>query len=105
MIYGLKKSIIESICNVFELFPEIDEVIVYGSRAKGNYKNGSDIDITLLGEFIDLSLVSKIELNLDNLFLPYQFDISIFNQISNTELREHINRVGKSFYKKNNLKL
>jgi len=98
MKFGLKETVIDDICDTFSSFPEIEKVIIYGSRAKGNYKNGSDIDLTLFGESLDLSLVNKIELQLDKLFLPYTFDISIFKQISNQELIEHINRVGKVFY-------
>jgi predicted nucleotidyltransferase len=101
MRFGLKEDVIVNICRTFSSFSEIEKVIIYGSRAKGNYKNGSDIDLTLLGETLDLSTINKIELQLDELFLPYTFDISIFHNISNQELIEHINRVGEIFYCKN----
>ena len=100
MRFGLKENTIKQINRVFSKYPQVDKVILYGSRAKGNYKTGSDIDITLKGEGLNLSSVHKIELEIDDLFLPYTFDISIFNQISNPDLLEHINRVGKVFYEK-----
>ena len=100
MRYGLRDETIEKIVAVFSLFPEIDKVILYGSRAKGNYKNGSDIDLTLIGEDINLTVLNKIELRLDDLMLPYTFDVSIFHQISNTDLIDHIERVGVVFFQK-----
>ncbi len=78
---------------------------MYGSRAKGNYSAGSDIDITLKGEELDLEQLNKINIDLDDLLLPYTFDLSILHQISNPELIEHIERVGKFFYKRHRVKL
>jgi len=98
MKYGLKEDIIEKIQNVFTIFPQVEKVILYGSRAKGNYKNGSDIDLTLRGENIDLSVLNKISLRLDDLYLPQIFDLSIYNKIDNKELLEHIDRIGIEFY-------
>jgi uncharacterized protein len=102
MIYGLKDKIIDDICSIFFKFHDVEKVILYGSRAKGNFKNGSDIDLTLVGENLNLSISNKIELEIDNLLLPYSFDISIYHQISNVDLIEHIQRVGKIFYQKVN---
>jgi len=98
--FGLLKEDIENIKQVFLKYNQIEKVLIYGSRAKGNYKPASDIDLTLLGENIDLSLQFKIELELDDLMLPYKFDTSIYDRITNPEFIDHINRVGKEFYKK-----
>ena len=57
-----------------------------------------------MGHNLNLSLVQKIELEIEDLFLPYTFDISIFKQISNPDLIEHITRVGIVFYEKNSIK-
>ena len=78
---------------------------MYGSRAKGNYTAGSDIDITLKGEELDLEQLNKINIDLDDLLLPYTFDLSILHQIANPDLIEHIERVGKVFYKHHRVKL
>lgn len=101
MMYGLKKTTIDSIQRVFEKYPQVEKVILYGSRAKGNYRNGSDIDLTLIGSALDLSLLFKIESALDHLLLPYKIDLSVLRQIENQELLDHIGRVGVVFYEKN----
>ena len=100
MEYGLKTKIVKQINNIFAKYEDIDEVVLYGSRAKGNYKPGSDIDLVLKGDKINLKLLNKISLDLDNLLLPYSFDLAIFHHISNCDLLEHIDRVEKIFYKK-----
>lgn len=101
MKYGLKNNHIEQIQLVFDNYPAIDKAILYGSRAKGNYRVGSDIDICLVGETIDLELLQKIENALDDLLLPYNIDLSIFDKIDNLDLIKHIERVGVLFYEKN----
>lgn len=98
MRFGLKEEIINKICQIFGNFPEVNKVILYGSRAKGNYKNGSDIDLTLIGKNLNLEKQNQIQIALDNLMLPYSFDISLYHQIDNQDLLEHIKRVGICFY-------
>ncbi|MBP9192355.1 MAG: nucleotidyltransferase domain-containing protein [Ignavibacteria bacterium] len=104
-MFGLDKNVIEQIKNVFDEFPQIEEVLLYGSRAKGNYKPGSDIDLSLKGENLNHNLVNSVSIELDKLFLPYIFDISIFKQITNEDLIEHINRYGKVFFEKDKIKV
>jgi type I restriction enzyme S subunit len=101
--FGLRSSDIEKITEVFSKYPDVQKVILYGSRAKGNYKNGSDIDLTMVGDSLDLTIQFKIENDLDDLLLPYGIDLSIFSKISNTDLVDHINRVGKVFYTKKSI--
>ena len=103
MKFGLKDYIIEKIQTIFIKYPKLEKVIIYGSRAKGNYRNGSDIDITLKGNGLDLEIQNKIALEIDDLYLPYKFDISIFKQIDNQNLKDHIKRVGKVFYEKSEI--
>ena len=98
MKYGLEDHIIQKINAVFTLFPDITEVIIYGSRAKGNYRPGSDIDLSLRGNNLSLNLVNQICLKLDELMLPYTFDISIFDQIENPDFLDHIKRIGQIFF-------
>ena len=100
MKFGLQQSTINKINNVFENHLAIDEVTIYGSRAKGNYRNGSDIDITLKGKNISTEMFSKISAEIDDLNTPYMFDISIFTNLDFPEFVDHINRVGQIFYKK-----
>jgi len=100
MPYGLKKECIEKIIEIFERHDEIEAAILYGSRAKGNFKSGSDIDLTLLGQGLNLTRLNKISLELDDLLLPYTFDLSLFHHIKRPDLIDHIQRVGKVFYSK-----
>lgn len=101
MIYGLKDEVVEAICKIFRAHPEVEKATLYGSRAKGNYKPASDIDLTLQGALLDLTILNLISWELDDLLLPYTFDLSIYKQISNPELLDHIQRVGIVFYAKN----
>jgi predicted nucleotidyltransferase len=96
--FGLKESTINKIISVFTKYPKIEKILIYGSRARGNYRNGSDIDLTLIGNQLSYSQLSGIESDLDDLFLPYSFDISIFKDIDNHDLVDHINRVGMVFH-------
>jgi uncharacterized protein len=98
--FGLKESTIEKIISVFVKYAKIKKVLLYGSRAKGNYRNGSDIDLTLIGDELSYSQLGNLESDIDYLFLPYSFDISIFKDIDNPDLVDHINRIGVVFYEK-----
>ena len=95
---GLNDSDKKKIHSVLNLHPEIEKAILFGSRAKGNYKPASDIDLTLVGNDLTLTIQQKIEIELDDLLLPYKFDISIFHTITSNELVEHIERVGQVFF-------
>lgn len=99
MRYGLKEQTIESICGVFAHHPLVEKAILYGSRARGNFKPGSDIDLTLFGESLTSLELGLIDEELDDLLLPYQIDLSVFHRIENMDLREHIERVGVVFYR------
>ncbi len=100
MKYGLSENTLTSIISCLSNFNSVESAVLYGSRAKGNYKDGSDIDITLKGANLTLNDVLKIENEIDDLLLPYKFDISIFHQINNLDLIDHINRVGIEIYSK-----
>lgn len=96
-MFGLKEQHINAICQCFAQYPTIERVIVYGSRAMGNFKPGSDIDLTIVGS-LDYSQLLKLENELDDLLLPYKVDLSLHHQIHNPGLLDHIKRVGKLFY-------
>jgi len=100
MKFGLTKETIDKIKSVFIKHTEVEEVIIYGSRAKGNHRDGSDIDITLKGEKLNEKILTEINSDIDDLNTPYLFDISIFDKLKSPDLEEHINRVGKLFYSK-----
>ncbi len=101
MKYGLKDETIQKIKEAIDTVSPIQKVILYGSRAMGNYRNGSDVDFTLIGNNLDLNnSVYPLMEELEELFLPYTFDISIFSFLSNQEFIDHINRVGIVFYER-----
>ncbi len=99
--YGLQDSTIEKISALFSHYPQVEQATLYGSRTAGNYKNGSDIDLTLYGEALTCSTLNKIIDDLDSLYLPYTVDLSIFATISDPDIIDHIQRVGVTFYKRN----
>lgn len=100
MMYGLKDEHINKMLSVFVNYSEIDKVILYGSRAKGDFRNGSDIDLSLVGDELNSDILSRLESDFDDLLLPYKIDISIFNKIDNLDLISRINRIGVVLYKK-----
>lgn len=99
-MYGLSEATIAAFHRIFQRYSAIDQAILYGSRAIGNYRTGSDIDLTLVGEVLDLTSLQKIENDLDDLLLPYKIDLSVLKHISNPELLDHIRRVGVVFYER-----
>ena len=98
MPFGLQPAAVEQIRSVFARHPEVETTILYGSRAKGNFKTGSDIDLTFKGTRLDLTVLNRIDNELDDLLLPWSFDLSIYSQITSPDLIEHIDRAGVIFY-------
>jgi len=99
MKFGLKNRDLKRIHEILSTHPEVEEVVIYGSRAKGTYKNGSDIDLTLKGSSLTPKILSQIQWEIEDLLLPYMCDLSIFLDIESSELIEHIERVGKVFFR------
>jgi len=96
--FGLDTPTLQKIALVFKKFPQIERVLLYGSRAKGNFRKGSDIDLCLVGPSLTTTELLQIENALEDLLLAYKIDLSIYSQIENSELLEHIDRVGVDFY-------
>ena len=99
MIYGLSHATMTQIQAVLARNPDVDKAVLYGSRAMGAYKTGSDIDLTLYGD-LNLSRLTAIATELDDLLLPYTIDLSVYASLNNDDLRAHIDRVGKVFYER-----
>ena len=95
---GLSEIQLNKILSVFSKFDAIKKVKLYGSRAKGNYRTGSDVDLALFGDDFSHHDLTSIALQLDDLMLAYTFDLSRFQDIESDELIEHINRVGITIY-------
>ena len=97
--FGLLDSDIAFLSNLFLNYTSIDEVIIFGSRAKGNYKNGSDVDLAIKSQSIGNEELNAMDdaLN-EHSNLPYKFDIVHYEKIQTPELKDHINRVGKILF-------
>lgn len=98
---GLSQTTLDKLNSVFQQHRSIGLVLIYGSRAKGNYRPGSDIDLTIKGGGLEFAELMQIENQIDDLFLPYTVDLSQYAQLTNTDLIEHIDRVGVVIYDRN----
>lgn len=96
--FGLPAATIDMIRRILAEVPAVQKAVIYGSRVKGNYRPGSDIDLTLYGDALDLDTLGRISTRLYESPIPYQVDLSIFDLIDHPGLREHIERVGQPFY-------
>jgi predicted nucleotidyltransferase len=99
--YGLSDRSLETVKKLLSKYPGIQSAVLYGSRAKGNYKNGSDIDITLHTDdtFTHADLLHLMG-DFDDSDLPYMVDVSDYRKLGNESLKEHIRRVGKVLYER-----
>ena len=98
---GLSESVIRKIRDVFKHYPQVEKAVLYGSRAKAAHKTGSDIDLALHGGTnLTLRVLLRIADDLDALLLPYTFDLSIFHDITDPDVTDHIRRVGVTMYEK-----
>ncbi len=99
-MFGLYPNSYKEILSIFEKHKNIDEVIIFGSRAKGTYREGSDIDFAIIGN-VTYDDIIKLKIDFDNSSIPYLIDVVVYESITSKKLREHIQRVGKQFYQKN----
>lgn len=97
--FGLSRAVIDAINGVFSSYPAIQQVILYGSRAKGSQRPGSDIDLAIVAPALGEQQLPEIETRLDELSLPYTIDLSLLHTIRNPALVEHVRRVGVAFYR------
>jgi predicted nucleotidyltransferase len=97
---GLKQSDLDAIIKVMKTYESIEKVILFGSRAKGTYRNGSDIDLAIKGN-LGFQIITRVSylLNQESM-MPYKFDIINYSKIQNRTLKEHIDRVGIVLYPK-----
>lgn len=94
-IPGLSAEEMAVLQSVFGAETSLDKVILYGSRAKGAYRPGSDIDLTLTGSSLNTGRLMDLSAKINDLLLPYEIDLSIFDHIDEPELVDHIQRVGR----------
>ncbi|HAO22117.1 MAG TPA: DNA polymerase III subunit beta [Desulfobacteraceae bacterium] len=98
--FGISDKSFEILLNIMKSYPQIEEAFIFGSRAKGNYKHGSDIDIALKGEKLSNDIIWDITALLNNeMPIPYKTDVLAVNDSLSSGLADHIRRVGISFYR------
>lgn len=100
MKQALNQRDVDLLTSAFRQFPEIEQVLLFGSRAKGNAAAASDIDLALKGENVTDTTVTRLHAALDDLPLPFFFDVVDYKAIQNKDLIDHIDRVGKVIFAK-----
>ncbi|SIT65704.1 Predicted nucleotidyltransferase [Ectothiorhodosinus mongolicus] len=93
-LYGIPRPAWAKILEVLEQQPKIQGIRLFGSRAKGNFRPGSDIDLCIDAEALSLSEKFALETALDDLLLPWKVDLAVWQMIDQPALKEHIERVG-----------
>ena len=98
MKYGLSDTVIKELQDVFRRHTNIEKVLIFGSRSKGNYRAGSDIDLAVIGKDIDYRQLLDISTEIDDLELLYSIDLLDYRSKKGTPIGDHIDRVGQVFY-------
>ena len=98
MMYGLSDSVIKELQDVFRRHANIRKVLIFGSRSKGNYRTGSDIDLAIADSKIDYRQLLDIQCEIEKLELLYSVDLLDYESKKGTPIGEHIDRVGQVFY-------
>ncbi len=97
-VFGLTERDMSTIEGIFEKYTEIRTVFIFGSRAKGNFRLGSDIDLAVMDTNLAPETISRLTHDFGDSSLPYFVDVVHFPSLTEQSLREHIERVGRLFY-------
>lgn len=95
--FGLNQKALDTLSKIFNLYPDISHVMVYGSRAKGNFSERSDLDLVIMDQ-IDRKILGSIWMDINSSDFPLTVDLQVWDEIKNENLKDHIQRVGKTFY-------
>ena len=99
-IFGLTGRDMSTLDTIFRKYPVVQTVFIFGSRAKGNYKLGSDIDLAVMNPGVDEAIVLQIKGELEESTLAYNVDVVNYPALLINDLKEHIEQVGVRFYGK-----
>lgn len=100
MPFGLSESVVEDLRGALREHGEIRKALIFGSRAKGNFSEGSDIDLAVFGEDISFDRLMRLNARIEDLELLYKVDVVDYAKVAGTPLAEHIDRVGRLFYER-----
>lgn len=103
--FGIEPGHLQAIVAIFAAFPEIQRVRIFGSRALGKERPGSDLDLSIEGEDVALETLHGIQARYEELYLPWKLDLVCYEDLQNAALKDHIDRVGKEIYRNQNLQL
>ena len=98
MKFGLSESVIEELQEGFKRHTNIEKVLIFGSRSKGNYRAGSDIDLAVIGKDLDYNQLLDIMCDIEDLELLYSVDLLDYQKKKGTPIGDHIERVGQIFF-------
>ena len=103
MIGGISQETWHKILDIIKKHSNITDIFLYGSRAKGNFQQGSDIDLAIKGRDITSEQITQIGLDYEDLYLPWKLGLTLYETLSNHDLKDHIDRVGVSLYRRNDI--
>ncbi|MEA3280788.1 MAG: nucleotidyltransferase domain-containing protein [Thermodesulfobacteriota bacterium] len=98
--FGLTDRDIKTLQDIFKKYPDVKNVFIFGSRAKGTYKQGSDIDLAIMNEGVKDTVIGKMKSDFEDSSLPYTVDLVNYHTIKHPELKNHVDRIGVPFYEK-----
>jgi len=98
--FGLTEKQFQLMINTISSFNEVETVLIFGSRAKGNFRPASDVDLAVFGEKVNRTTINRLSSALDDLPLPFKFDVLDYNQLTNKSLKEKINEQGEVFFER-----
>ncbi|MGJ3502327.1 putative nucleotidyltransferase [Piscirickettsia salmonis] len=99
MNHGLPERTVKTLQGIFKAHPVVEKVILFGSRAKGNFKEYSDIDLALVGK-VDYSLANKVKSEIEESDIPYEVDVCAYAEVDNSAFKKAIDDIGLVFYEK-----
>lgn len=99
-IFGLTQTQFQLMINAISSFNEIEKVLIFGSRANGNFKPGSDIDLAVFGEKVNRTTINRLSSALEDLPLPFMFDLIDYHELTNESLKEKIDAQGQLFFER-----
>lgn len=97
-MFGLQERYYKIIEDILKRYRDVHKVLVYGSRAKGNHTDRSDLDLVIVDGKIDRHTLGNILMDINESDFPYTVDLQVMDNIRNEDLKAHINRVGKIFF-------
>lgn len=97
---GLTNRDIETMRDLFSKHPNVKLVHIFGSRAKGTFLPGSDVDLAIMKGNVEYTDLLRLKSELDESSLPYIVDVVYYPTLKHKELKEHIDRVGVPIYRR-----